>query len=198
MGIKYDLYKNPSASKGRGKMHARVISPQTTDTAALIKQIEYASSLTEGDVTSALSSLVRIMRDELEQGNRVHLKGLGYFYLTLRCPPVDSPKKIRAESIKVKTLAFRPEITLRKHLAGTAGLQRVSLKNHSQILSDVDVDRILTDYFNENTFLTRQKFQALCGYTDSTAARRLKMLVENGTLRKSIHSPRLYELGKKE
>lgn len=198
MGIKYDLYRSPSISdKDPGKMHARVVSRHTTDTNTIIKQIEYASSLTEADVISALNALTQVMKHELENGNRVHLDGLGYFYLTLSCPPVDSPKEIRAESVKVKTLAFRPEVKLKKHLKG-AKLQRVTIKNHSASISESDIDQILVDYFKENTYLTRRKFQELCGFTDSTAARRLKMLVKNERLCKSSLSPQLYESMKKE
>ncbi|MDR2921414.1 MAG: HU family DNA-binding protein [Tannerella sp.] len=194
MAIKYDFYQTPSLNpkEGKPKLHPRIVSGHTVNTDKLARLIEQASSLTEGDAKAALNAFCRIMTSELQAGNRVHLEGLGYFHLTLTGPAVESEKEIRAESIKVKSIAFRPEIGLKKQLRA-AIIKREKRKNHSQQLSEAETDKILTDYFKENLYITRKKFQQLCMLTESTANRRFKKLLQDGKLKISLHHPYLFE-----
>lgn len=194
MAIKYDFYRTPSpnAENEQPKLHPRVISGNTVNTDKMARLIEHSSSLTEGDAKAALNALCRIMTNELQAGNRVHLDGLGYFYLTLTAPPVESEKEIRAESVKVKSIAFLPEITFKQQFDRVT-IRRTKRKNHSQLLSNTDLDKILTAYFKENPYISRKTFQEICGLTKSTTTRRIKKLTEEGKLKVSRHSRYLYE-----
>ena len=66
--------------------------------------------------------------------------------------------------------------------AERARFKRTSRKSHSAALSIYEVDALLHDYFDENQYLTRQKFEQLCGFTSTTAARHLKRLIGEGRL----------------
>ena len=62
-------------------------------------------------------------------------------------------------------------------------IQRSSTKIHSAILTEEEIDQMLTTYFATHETITRQQFQTLCSQVKSTAQRLLKKLLEDGKLR---------------
>lgn len=184
MSLQYDFYANPSpeGSNQQPKLHARVRTTGTTSTQRLAELIKETTALSTSDVKGMLDALVESITFELSHGNRVHLEGIGYFSLTLSCPPVRSPKEIRAESIKVKNIAFRPEVEWKERFRGVQ-LERTRLKNHSLKYSDIEIDGLLTGHFLDHPYITTRQFCHLCGYTQTTGGRKIKRLVEAGKLR---------------
>jgi Fic family protein len=53
---------------------------------------------------------------------------------------------------------------------------------HSENLSETEIDMRLKEYFATHRYLTRRKFQGVCGMMRTTATRRLKQLREAGKL----------------
>lgn len=189
MAIQFELYKTPHPKDEEGKetYHARVVNFQHIDTDYLAKEIQIATSLTEGDVTSVLDSLSHFMGDRLREGESVHLDGIGYFQIKLNSKePITSPK-LKANQIKLKAnISFKADIKLKKSVS-VVHLERSKLKPHSASRSNEEVDKLLTNYFNNNPILTRSDFQRLCGFTPTTAARHIKRLKEEKKL-KNIHT----------
>ena len=184
MTVQYDFYKNPSPkdSKKRVRYHARVVPYGTVDTKELAQRIHSRCTVTPADVKAVLSSLSDVVIEELKDGNRIHIEGLGYLQITLECPPVQSPKEIRAESIRFKSVAFRPEAELKKSLR-VSRFERVPRKNHSSgLMAGERLDALLAGYFAKHGHITRIGFQTLCGFTRTTANRRLKELREAGKI----------------
>lgn len=189
MAIQFELYKTPHPKDEEGKetYHARVVNFQHIDTDYLAKEIQIATSLTEGDVKSVLDSLSHFMGDRLREGESVHLDGIGYFQIKLNSKePITSPK-LKANQIKLKAnISFKADIKLKKSVS-VVHLERSKLKPHSASRSNEEVDKLLTNYFNHNPILTRSDFQRLCGFTPTTAARHIKRLKEEKKL-KNIHT----------
>lgn len=185
MSADYDFYKNPipKGSNRKPRLHARVVPRNTIDSDRLAEFIHKVSSLTIGDVQATLTMLSEVLVRELKDGNRIHIKGLGYFEMTLQCPPIKDPKEIRAESIHFKSVAFRPEVALRKELE-TTQFTRAVHKRHSKERTEKEIDERLTRYFATHNYILRQDFQALCGFTKGTANRRLKERLNAGKLKK--------------
>ena len=103
MAIQFELYKTPRPKDEEDKevYHARVVNFQHIDTDYLAKEIQIATSLTEGDVKSVLESLSHFMGDRLREGQSVHLDGIGYFQIKLNSQePITSPK-LKANQIKL-------------------------------------------------------------------------------------------------
>lgn len=193
----YDFYKNP-ASKGsnkRTRYHARVIPNGTVTTDDLARDIHSRCSLSPADVKAALVALSEVVSEKLEEGRRVHIEGLGFVQVTLECPDIQSTQEIRAESIHFKSVAFRPEAALKRRLKYMP-VERVQRKQHSVEQSDEEIEQLLADYFRTHDTLTRAQFQRLCGFTSTTANRRLKALREAGKIVNIAH-PRhpLYRQG---
>ena len=184
LSVQYDFYKNPSPkdSKKRVRYHARVVPYGTVDTNKLAQRIHSRCTVTPADVKAVLSSLSDVVIEELKDGNRIHIEGLGYLQITLECPPIQSTKEIRAESIRFKSVAFRSEAELRKRLR-IARFERAPRKNHSSgLVAGERLDALLAGYFATHDHITRIGFQTLYGFTRTTANRRLKELRETGKI----------------
>lgn len=185
MKAEYDFYKNPipKGSNRKPRLHARIVPSGTVDSKILAEEIHDASSLTIGDVEATITMLSEIMIRNLKEGKRIHIKGLGYFEMTLQCPPIKDPKEIRAESIRFKSLAFRPEVALKKELS-TTRFVRAARKRHSKERTADKIEELLTRYFSTHETMSRWDFQVLCGFRKATANRRLAELVKAKKLRK--------------
>ena len=184
MAIQFELYKTPHPKDEENKetYHARVVNFQHIDTDYLAKEIQMATSLTEGDVKSVLESLSHFMGYRLREGESVHLDGIGYFQVKLNSQePITSPK-LKANQIKLKAnISFKADIKLKKSVS-VVHLERSKVKRHSASRSNEEVDKLLTNYFSNNSILTRPDFQGLCNFTATTAARHIRRLKEEKKL----------------
>ena len=168
----YDFYKNPKQkdSTEKTRYHARVVTNQTISTDELARKIH------------TLTSLSDVIVEELKNGNRVYIDGLGYLQITLTCPEIETTDKTRAQSIHFKSVAFRPEVRLKEQLKDTH-FKRAENKTHSKEHTTEDLEKLLTRYFQSHESINRQQFEQLSGFTRTTASRRLKALVEAGKLK---------------
>lgn len=185
MAIQFELYKTPRPKDEEGKetYHARVVNFQHIDTDYLAKEIQIATSLTEGDVKSVLDSLCHFMGDRLREGESVHLDGIGYFQIKLNSKELITSPKLKANQIKLKAnISFKADAKLKRSVS-VVHLERSKLKRHSTSHSNDEIDRLLTNYFSNNPVLTRSDFQGLCNFTASTAARHIKRLKEEKKLK---------------
>ncbi|WP_455666983.1 HU family DNA-binding protein [Phocaeicola sp.] len=197
MAVQYDLYTIPDPQDAENELyHVRVV-PDTPMTPKMMeKRIEERCTLTTTDVKAALSALSDIMKEELLQGRRVHLRGIGYFYLTLKAVPTDNDaenmQKVRAPQVDIKSVTFRPEKELIEDMRKASEFCPPKAKRHSSKQTDISVMDILTNYFADHEELDRTVFERLCGFRRSTALRWLKRLVEEGKLKNiaNKHAPR--------
>lgn len=185
MSAFYDLYENPIApgSNKKPRLHARIVTKGTVGTDKLAEEIHERCTLTPGDIKAVLTSLSAIMIEKLEEGERIHIEGFGFLQMTVTCAPVKPGEKVRAESIRFKSVAFRPDKELKKALKNTH-FERAKIKRHSATRTEADIKELLTTYFAANTYISREEFQHLCGFTKGTASRRIKELIVAGKLKK--------------
>lgn len=187
MSIQYDFYNTPSpegiADEKQPRYHARAVAKITVDTEYIARQIHERSTLSKGDIMAVISELRDAIKQNLLEGNNVNLNGLGVYSLTLSAPTDAEPKNTHAQNIAVKRIEFRADRKLRKEVMAEARFERSRNKSHSAHISIYEIDALLVDYFEENSYITRQRFEELCKLTKNTALRHLKRLVEEGRLR---------------
>ncbi len=183
MPVNYDFYKNPKLADKDEKthLHARVVPKGTVSSDELAEEIHDRSTLSTADITATLVALADITAEKLRDGQRVYIKGIGYLQMTLQCPPVESESEIRAESVRFKSVAFRPDAQLKERLSTTHFVRQAD-KSHSKNYSTEEIDRLVARHFQQNETLTRNQFETLCGLTYSTAVRHLKRLREEGKI----------------
>ena len=185
MAIQFEFYKAPRPKDEEDKelYYARVVNFQHIDTNYLAREIQLATSLTEGDVKAVLESLSHFMGDRLRDGERVHLDGIGYFQVKLNSlAPITSPK-LKANQIQLKAnIGFTPDKKLKSSMS-VVHMERTKLKIHSAQLSNAQIDKLLTKHFSSHEILTRRDFQRLCALTTTTASRHIKRLKEEEKLK---------------
>lgn len=184
MPILFDFYVSPSDS-GKGekeKYHARVVRSHTVQIDDIVNNISKRCTLSKGDIRAVLDELGDELVYNLCEGDRIYLPGIGYFYLSLSAPKDANPKTTRSQNIGIKAVEFRADSILKKGLENHAKLERSDIKVHSPRLDSYEIDTLLVDYFHKNEFLTRIKFEKLCGFTKTTAQRHLQRLVDESKL----------------
>jgi len=195
MAVKFDFYPTPVApgAKKKVRYHARVVGSYTVKTAEITRKIQNACSLTRGDVKGALGALSAILVESLSVGNRVHLEGIGYFQITLECAETDDPSATHAQNVHFKTVKFRPDQILRKELRKEIKTSRSDRKSHSLQLSEIEIDGLLIEYFQENPYLTRMRFQQLCGFTRTMTLKHINRLIKEKRLKNTnTHNQPIY------
>ena len=135
-----------------------------------------------------LIGLSEVLGERLREGDRIHLEGIGYFQITLTCPRTKDPKGTRANYVKFKSVKFRADKILKGDLVGLR-TRRSKYRNHSEKLSDIQIDMLLTYYFEEKQFLDRREFQQVCHLTKSTALKHINRLVEEKKIQ-NVGSPK--------
>lgn len=166
----------PSDRKKKVRYYARVVNKQLVDSDYIAKEIQHACSLTDIDVKAVLDALNRSLETHLKEGRRVHLRGIGYFDVTLECPETRDPKKTRASSVHFKSVNFRADKEL-KYRIGNLKAIRSSAGNHSASLTEVEIDLRLTEFFATHQVLTRVGLQKICSMTRITAIRCINRLI---------------------
>lgn len=184
MAIVIDWYENPNASEESGEksLHPRIFLNGKVSTEKLCDMVHARSSLTTGDVKSALDTLAQIVSEELREGREVHLEGIGYFYPTLKSTQkVTKSTPLKTQKLALKTVRFRPDVRLKSSLVGISVCQ-TKYTHHSQKLTEVEIDMRLKEYFAENQVMVRSDFQQLCCMARTTAKTHLSRLREEGKL----------------
>lgn len=184
MPILFDFYASPSGpeKEEKEKYHARVVRSHTIQIDDIVNNISKRCTLSKGDIRAVLDELGDELVYNLCEGDRVCLPGIGYFYLSLSAPKNANPKTTRSQSIGIKAVEFRADSILKNSLESHAKFERSDIKVHSSRLDSYEIDTLLEDYFHKNEFLTRTKFERLCGFTKTTAQRHLQRLIDEGRL----------------
>jgi len=192
MPIEYDFYRNPnSQGTNKKRYHARVVSSNRISTNELAEEIQNECSLTITDVKAVLIALGDKLAKHLGDGSKVHLEGIGYFQVNLQCKEeVCTPRSVRSENVEFKSVSYRADNELKKHLRNQKIL-RSQTKIHSAEMTEEEIDQKLTEYFKTHETLTRNQFEVLCTQVKSTAHRILLKLVKDGKLRNvaTSHNP---------
>ena len=143
--------------------------------------IESRSSLRKGDVIGSFIEFANVFKDELSNGNSIHIEGVGSFRIKAESPEVRSPKEMRAEHIRCAGVVFTPEKELLRKLKATT-FEKVRETRRSQELSDIEIDGKLAEFFKDHDYITTRQLCALCGLRKATALRRLQKRVEEGRM----------------
>ena len=149
MAIKFEFYRTPDTEgTSKKRYYARVVNFRHVSTDALASSIQQRCTLTEADVHAVLVSLGQELAWHLKEGERVHVEGLGYFQVTLKCPETKNPKDTRSRDVKVRTVRFRPDKRLLE-LMRNAETERSDIRPHSAKCSDEKLEKLLAEFFRE-------------------------------------------------
>ena len=183
MPIYYDFYENPKVDQDEPTLyHPRAVTMRTVSTPELARDIQKATSLTESDVRACLAALSHGLQHHMSESCRVHLEGIGYFQLALEAPPTSNPKKLNAQSIRIKGVRYRADKELNGRMVEVKFERRSSLSNHSESHTAADIERLLMDYLSERGYITSTQLSNLCNLVPATARRHLARLRKEGKI----------------
>ncbi|MDC7135177.1 MULTISPECIES: HU family DNA-binding protein [Bacteroides] len=178
----YDFFRTPQPKdSNKVRYHARLVVRDTITLEEIAENIESRSSLRQSDVTGTFIEFANIFKQELSNGNSIHIDGIGSFRIKAESPEVRSLKEIRSENIHCSGIIFTPEKDLLRELKATS-FEKVSETHRSQELSDIEIDGKLAEFFKDNSCITTQQLCSICGLRKATALRRLQRRVDDGKL----------------
>lgn len=109
MAIQY-VTRQDKRKNGTQLWYGRAIHPAVVDLSTLADRIQRNCSMTRGDVLAVLTEMVSVMRDELQNSNKVKLDGLGTFSVGIRTKGAPSEELFTAQdNIKAFTVNFLAE-----------------------------------------------------------------------------------------
>jgi predicted histone-like DNA-binding protein len=177
-------------------LRVTIETPSVRTTKEMANDICHATSLTQADFQSALTSLGHVLAESLAIGQTVELDGIGSFSLNIGTQePKRTTEKLKATDICIKGITFRPSKSLMQQLAD---VKFVCDQDISAPSSDEDLPDMLRIYFSDpshGNVITVRRFAALCNCSETTARRRIKTLVEQHILELSPFAPRCYVAG---
>lgn len=187
MAIRFEWYENPvntdqAEEGGKKHYHARPTLNGRVDTDYIAKRIQRRCSLTDIDVAAVLDALSSVMAEELQEGKRVHLDGLGYFHITLAVEgEIEAHTKLRNTKVRMKAVKFRADQKLKNNI-GTVKMEHTKYGAHSRRLTEKEITARLKKHFESHRVMTRRDFQACCNMTRNTATRHIQQLCQAGVL----------------
>lgn len=177
MAIPFEFYTNPNPNPEAPKRyHPRVVTRGTVTLREIVDIVSSRSTLSPADLQAAVTAIESAVSENLANGYRVRLDGLGSFSLSLSAPEVDDPTKVRAQNVSVKSVVFSPEKDFISH-SQKQGFERSEEKPHSADLSLDDIKETISEYLDSHSFVRRADIERVCGLTKSTAQRVVKRLV---------------------
>lgn len=120
MSIQYDFKVvtdnlNEHEKKIKG-YYPRIISRGSVDTKKMLRDLSGGSAFKEAELQKSLTLIQDYVLRCLKEGYNVCLTDFGTFSLAAESRLVESPKEIRAESIRVKGMKFRTSPGFNKKL----------------------------------------------------------------------------------
>lgn len=93
MAILYKLWQdNRKNTMYPGKWYARAVHQSTVTLSDVSDRIQRNCSMKKSDVNAVLTEMVEVMKDELQNSNRVCIDGLGTFKVGMRTKPAATAK----------------------------------------------------------------------------------------------------------
>ena len=181
MAIKFDLFENPvKEGVSVPKLHAKVVTKDVVTTREIREAIRRKCTVSPADVAAVITAL---NYENLSNGYAVHLEGIGYFSLSLKCAPDINPKYIKDDDVQVRSIKFTPDKDLIDRFQSVYLERKVDEAHHSTKLDEEEVKQKLTEYFKAHSFLQRRDFERLTGFNSSKSTRVIRELVKEGVLK---------------
>lgn len=183
--IEYDFYENPNSKNenSKSKYHIRICRRQKVSTRSMVKRLTKNTTLTPTDIYATITALQDAISEGLSEGNIVVLDGNCQFEITLGTKNGIVNGLENGNNVVLKSINIRP-------LPEFVNMVKESLKPrvksrgfHSDMISDIEIEGMLTGYFKENESITRLGLEKEFHINRTRATQILKRFVEEGKLK---------------
>lgn len=174
----FDIYMSPPQQDGKVSIHPRLVNPSRSDSERLKRETSESASLTEGDMSGALSAVSAFLRRQLAAGGSVNLEGIGTFRVV---PHFRSPKhagdRVTGKDVEVKRILFTPCRELSYEVKRDIVFTRRNAP-HSREMNEAQAVLLLRQYFQDHDYITVRDFEREAGVNSTMARTLLNGLVE--------------------
>jgi predicted histone-like DNA-binding protein len=185
MNVKFDIHAIGNA-KGEGG-EQKFVKPILRDAMTrkqLVEAISHSSTLTESDLLAAFSAVSHYMAEELGNGHRFYLPGVGYFSLQAGLTKMKDWSKVKGNHVYVNGLSFRPESELLAKVRSKVTFERLEGTTCSQQYTEEEMVKKVMEYLSEHKIINRKIMEIEFHLRCNTARKWLAELVELGVLEK--------------
>ncbi|WP_455674946.1 HU family DNA-binding protein [Phocaeicola sp.] len=185
MAIKYDFKANQFVKEGDKKvLYPCVVVSRTMTTEDMVADIAKHTTFSAGCVEGVLAEVNNYITDRLREGYNVRIDDLGTFSLSLSSRPVTNKDEIRAASIELDKVNFRPVPDLIKEVRYGAEFERAEngFKESSVKYTKAQRLELLKKYLEREGSITLKEYIRLTGLARSTASREMKAWEETGDI----------------
>ncbi len=110
--IQYVTYQDNRKEVGTHLYYGRAVHNTTIGTEQLADRIQRSCTLKVSDIVACLKELSEVIKDELGNSNRVHIDGLGTFYVNVKSLGAESEEEFTAtDNIKALRIRMLPSST---------------------------------------------------------------------------------------
>lgn len=166
MNIHYEV-KTLKNSRGEGKDNTFVtLEQQQCMTAEQMEaQIESACSLTKADVRGVMAAVRELAAQQLTQGSRLYLPGLGWLSLSvgLNRESRRDGHRITGKDVIVRGIRFRPEAKLLNEIKENVSFTSSALSSNLKEYTEDELWDKLATYLGEHSYITRRDMRQKFG-----------------------------------
>lgn len=190
--IKFSVHRNPlKDAEGNDTYQVRHETSGTVGKEFLLKQLEH-NLIRPEIMNSALTLLQQLIVEMLTDNHRLHIEGMGTFYLKLGFrkrydeqgqelkPHFTDPAKITGNDITVDSIGFTPDKDflklLNKHGYHFVNATGRGIVGHSASYTEEQIKAGLDEYFKTHDYITRTVMQGCFGLTKYMAQKWLDWL----------------------
>lgn len=124
---KYKVTPKRDVLKGRLKYVATTVigKGNAITNMELAKELSVGTSLNITDVLAIIDQLPDAISKHLADGEKVHLKGLGFFQTAVTSDPMDTPEEVTPSKVKFSRITFKAEKVISNNVAKNMRAQRI-------------------------------------------------------------------------
>lgn len=194
MAIRYDIqYIGNAQGSGKPQEFVRLLDAPPVKSAQLEEKLQQRSSISKGGVRAVLLALGEVMEEELMEGRRFCIPGVGHFSLspTLDLPEGRTAEKVRAEYVGVKNVNFKPDKKMLKELKHKTRFLKAEGLTGTVHYAAAEMEQMIRRYLTEHRYMTRKDMERCFYLTQYTAYKWLDFFVGVGLLVKdgTRHNP---------
>lgn len=183
MAVKYDIFESPVCGEGTvGIPHPKVLTAGVVGNSELGRQICYKSTVSPADVEAVVTALAEEMAQAMKDSYSVHIEGIGFFRLVLKCRPGTVPQRITPADVRLKAVKFTPDKEFMEKLSALEFRRHRDEARHSLQLTQEELMVAVDAFFRVNRFMRRADLEAITGFNAVKAIRTIRKLTREGWL----------------
>ena len=186
MSAQYDLYETPDIKQTGEKqpLHPRIVPKGTIGQDEFLDRVHKFTGISRSLLAGAMQSFQNELKDLLANGWIVELGEIGYFSVSLQGPPVMHKKDVRAQSIKLKNINYRPTKQFKREVGYDMRLERTEslTRPKGNGRSEAECLALITAHLEKYPCMTRTDYCYMTGHDKKRALKELNAFIKKGIL----------------